>query len=240
METVESYRKICLKRQTELRHIMMDSNQHDKAIQSFMSQHAMLHSQKMTLNKSWSFEDEVLNDMAEAQIRRIPQGCDHSVAWLIWHIARCEDITMNLLVAGTPQVLSQDDWLKKMGVTACDTGNAMDRRAINDFSKAINIEVLRNYRVAVGQRTRKIVEQLQPADLKRKVEPARIDQVMIEGAVVEAAQSITNYWSKRNVAGLLLMPATRHNLIHLNEALQVKRKLINDVPAALSPTSCLA
>jgi hypothetical protein len=64
--------------------------------------------------------------------------------------------------------------------------------------------------------------------------------VIIEGAVVEAAQSITNYWSKRNVAGLLLMPATRHNLIHLNEALQVKRKLINDVPAALSPTSCLA
>ena len=36
--------------------------------------------------------------------------------------------------------------------------------------------------------------------------------------------SEVDYWSKRNTAGLLLMPATRHNLIHLNEALQIKRR----------------
>jgi hypothetical protein len=40
--------------------------------------------------------------------------------------------------------------------------------------------------------------------------------------VVEAARGIADYWSKRNVAGLLLMPATRHNLIHLNEAFLLK------------------
>jgi DinB superfamily len=224
MESVESYRKICLERQAELRRIMMSSNQHDRAIQLFMSQHAMLHSKKMAQTESWSFEDEVLNDMPDEQIRRIPQGGEHSVAWLIWHIARCEDVTMNLLVAGTPQILYQNDWLKQMGITVCDTGNAMDQAAMIDFSNAINIEALRNYRVAVGRRTREIVKQLQPADLKRKVEPARIRQVMSEGAVVEAARGIADYWSKRDIVGLLLMPATRHNLIHLNEALRLKRK----------------
>lgn len=224
MESVESYRKMCIERQTELRRIMMGSNQHNEAIQLFMSQHAMLHSQKMAQTEAWSFEDAVLNDMPEEQIRRIPQGGEHSVAWLIWHIARCEDITMNLLVAGTSQILYQNDWLKQMGVTICDTGNAMDQAAIIDFSKAIDVEALRDYRVAVGRRTREIVQQLQPADLKRKVEPARICQVMSEGAVVEAARGIADYWSKRDVAGLLLMPATRHNLIHLTEALRLKRK----------------
>ena len=46
----------------------------------------------------WSFEDAVLDDMTEERIRRVPRNCEHSVAWIIWHIARCEDITMNLLV----------------------------------------------------------------------------------------------------------------------------------------------
>lgn len=224
METVESYRKICLKQQTELRRVMISFNQHDAAIGLFLSQHTMLHSQKMAQTESWSFEDEVLNDMPEEQIKRVSPDGEHSIAWLIWHIARCEDITMNLLVAGTPQILHKGGWLKKMKITICDTGNAMDHASLADFSKAIDIEALRNYRLAVGRRTREIVKRLQPADLKRKVESSRMQQVMNEGAVAEAARGIADYWSKRNVAGLLLMPATRHNLIHLNEALQLKRK----------------
>jgi hypothetical protein len=47
---------------------------------------------------------------------------------------------------------------------------------------------------------------------------------MDEGAVVEAAQGLIDYWGRRNIAGLLLMPATRHNFIHLNEALRIKHR----------------
>ena len=224
MESVESYRKICLKQQTELRRIMMGFNQHDKAIQLFMSQHAMLHSRKMAQTESWSFEDEVFKDIPDEHIRRIPPVSDHSVTWLIWHIARCEDIAMNLLVAGSPQILHQDDWLKQMKIRVCDTGNAMDDAEIANFSNVIDIEALRAYRLAVGRRTREIVRQLEPAKLKQKVEPSRIQQVMDEGAVVKAAHGIADYWSKRTIAGLLLMPATRHNLIHFQEALQLKRR----------------
>ncbi|MFH1132413.1 MAG: DinB family protein, partial [Pseudomonadota bacterium] len=224
MESVESYRKICLAQQTELRRIMMSSTQHNKAVQLFFSQHAMLHSAKMAQIKSWSFEDAVFNDMTEVQIRRIPQGANHSIAWLIWHIARCEDIAMNLLVAGSSQILDRDNWLKSMKVSVCDTGNTMDDVGMANFSNMIDIEALRAYRLAVGLRTREIVKQLSPADLNQKVQPSRIQQVMDEGAVVEAARGIADYWSKRTVAGLLLMPATRHNLIHLYEALQLKRK----------------
>lgn len=222
MMSAESYRKLCLKQQTELRSIMLGANQHGKAIQLFLNQHAMLHSKKMAQTELWSFEDEILNDLPEVQIRRIPQGREHSIAWLIWHIARCEDITMNLLVAGTPQILHTGGWLKKMKITVRDTGNAMGLASLMDFSKAIDIEALRKYRLAVGRRTREIVKQLMPADLKQKVESLRVQRIWREGAVSEAVPGIVEYWSKRNVAGLLLMPATRHNLIHLNEALGLK------------------
>ena len=182
----------------------------------------MLHSAEVAETGLWSYEDALLDDMPEEQFRRVPPRGGHSVAWLVWHMARCEDITMNLLVAGTPQVQSQDDWLGQMKISICDTGNTMHATEIADFSAAIDIEAVRGYRLAVGRRTREVVAQLQPGALKQKVDPARLEQVRAEGAVVEAAWGIAEYWGKRNFAGLLLMPATRHNLVHLNEILKLK------------------
>ncbi|NIS79815.1 MAG: hypothetical protein GTO14_06325 [Anaerolineales bacterium] len=63
-------------------------------------------------------------------------------------------------------------------------------------------------------------------DFRKDVDPARLQQVLFEGAVVEAAQGLIDYWSRRNIAGLLLMPATRHNFVHLNEAQRIKRKVM--------------
>jgi hypothetical protein len=221
---MEFYRKSLNKRQTELRRLLSSSEQHNQAIELFLKHHAMLHSAQVAQTETWSFEDTVLDDMTEEQIRRIPRNCEHSVAWLLWHMARCEDITMNLLAAGSPQVLNQGRWLEQMKITIRDTGNAMSREEIAQFSAAIDIAALRAYRVAVGRRTREVVKQLGPEELKQKVDPARLQRVWDEGALVEAARGIADYWGKRTIAGLLLMPATRHNIVHLNEALQIKRR----------------
>jgi hypothetical protein len=48
---------------------------------------------------------------------------------------------------------------------------------------------------------------------------------MKEGAVLPEAMEIINYWSSKTIAGLLLMPATRHCILHLNEAERIKAKL---------------
>lgn len=219
---MESYRKLWSKQQSEFRRTLLSFNQHHKAIELFLSQHAMLHSEKMAQSEPWSFEDSVINDMTDEQLRRIPQKCIHSIAWLIWHIARIEDVTMNLLIAGDQQILLRDNWLQRMKITSRDTGNTMDEEGVADLSARIDIEALRAYRLAVGRRTRECVKQLHPEELKQKVEPSRLHQVMVAGAVVEAARGLIDYWGRRNIAGLLLMPATRHSFIHLNEAVRVK------------------
>ena len=113
---------------------------------------------------------------------------------------------------------------ERLGISAKDTGNGMDEDGVAGLSAAVHIEALRQYRVAVGCRTRKIVMQLQPQDLKVKVEPSRLAQVRDQGAIIEAASGLLDYWRRRDIAGLLLMPATRHNLVHLNEALQLKTR----------------
>lgn len=221
---VEYYRKHCLQQQTELRAVLDNQDQFTQGIEMFLDQHAMLHSGKITKADTWSFADAVMADISEELIRRIPNNCEHSIVWIIWHIARIEDVTMNLLVAGTPQIFLNNNWQEQIKTTIRHTGNAMDLEEVSALSQTVDIEALRAYRRAVGLRTREIVKQLHPADLKRKVDPAQIRRVSDEGAVVEEARGVLDYWSKRDVAGLLLMPATRHNLIHLNEALKLKQR----------------
>jgi hypothetical protein len=203
----------------------------DAAMKLFFDQHASLHARQVNFRipqgssaEIWSFEDALLDNLREAQFRRIPNNREHSIAWCIWHLARIEDTAMNILVADSDQVFNQDDWHDQLGVSFRDCGNEMSEEEIMKLSVEVNLKALRDYRLAVGCRTREIVSHLQPEDLKVKVDLMRIQRVLDEGAITEAARGITDYWSKRDIAGLLLMPATRHNLVHLGEVLALKTR----------------
>lgn len=195
----------------------------DTAIELFLDQHAMVHSAKMTKSNLWSFEDELLHDMTDEEIRQIPPGGEHSVAWILFHLARIEDITMNMLVVGTDQLFTRGDWVKQMNVAILHSANRMDVASVAHLSGEINIKSLRAYRMAVGKRTREIVKKLRLEHFKQQVDPARVEKVLLDGAVTLEAMEILHYWSKKTIAGLLLMPPTRHCILHLNEAMRIKK-----------------
>ncbi len=223
---MDTYRKRWNARQKELRILLSDPNSHAQAIQLFLQQHAEVHSRAMSSRGNISFEDEVLIDMRDVQIREMPDLMEHSIAWIIWHLARVEDVTMNMLVAGEEQVFIREGWDGKLGVSVFHTGNAMSKRDIIELSNNIKIDELRNYRVAVGRQTDAIVDQLDLVEIEQKVSPSRLKLVLQERAVVEEAKGLIDYWGKRTVAGLLLMPPTRHCIIHLNEAAKIKKKVV--------------
>jgi ribosomal protein S20 len=201
------------------------AGEREKAIELFLKQHAMVHSGKMAKSGLWSFEDEILSELTNDQIRIIPAGGEHSIAWILLHIARIEDITMNMLVAGTAQLFIRDGWAKKMNVDIVHSANKMDDESVARLRANIDVSALKAYRIAVGRRTREIVKKIRADTFKQKVDPTRMQKVMNEGAVAKEAVEIINYWSTRTIAGLLLMPATRHNILHLNEALRIKQRL---------------
>jgi hypothetical protein len=226
MRKMNTNRSSWNQRQKELR-VLLDSDDHRAAVELFLQQHAAVHSAEMAGSRSWSFADEVWEGHTDESARRIPERAEHSLAWIIWHIARIEDVTMNVLAAGREQVLHRDNRLERLGITLRHTGNVMEREAVANVSAAIDLEQLRAYRMAVGRSTRELAGRLQPIDLKRKVDPGRLQRLSDEGAVVEEAAGLLEYWGGRTIAGLLLMPATRHNFVHLNEASRL-RNLLED------------
>jgi len=155
----------------------------------------------------------------------IPQKKNTSIAWNIWHIARIEDLTTTILIQNEKQTLS-NVWLKKIKTNVKDTGNAMTRNEIEMFTDRINMNELRNYRIAVGKRTQDIVMELKEENINEKVEKERIDRIFKEGGVlnVEGSKWLLDFWGRKTIAGLILMPITRHQVVHLNEAFRIKEK----------------
>jgi hypothetical protein len=220
---VDPNRKLWNEQQQALRQTLVAGDQH-RAVALFLSQHAMLHASELESQGPYSFDDELWGGLSDTVARRIPHGEEHSIAWAIWHIARIEDLTMNLLLAGEQQLLEQEGWARRMQVPDLHTGNAMDAAAIAKLSAEIDLAALRLYRLAVARRTRQLVPQLTPADFKHKVDPKRLEHALAIGAVEPAAAGLLDYWGGLTLSGLLLMPPTRHNLVHLNEAIRLKAR----------------
>ncbi|GIN70245.1 hypothetical protein J14TS2_07200 [Bacillus sp. J14TS2] len=91
-----------------LTEIIQKPEKHAQTIQLFLSQHALLHSSSIGNTSRTTLEDVLLNDLDEVTFRKYPVAnpdTKNSIAWHLWHIARIEDMTINLLIADTQQVL---------------------------------------------------------------------------------------------------------------------------------------
>jgi hypothetical protein len=208
-----------------LREALNTPGEHPTALDLFLRQHAMVHDAEMSDSGLHSFADEVWRGALEATLRCLPPALEHSIVWLIWHIARIEDMTMNGLLAGKPQIFFQGDWHKKLNITEKHSGNVvMEEADVTALSQRVDIEALKDYRLAVGRSTREAVKALQPDEFNVKVDPAHLQELLENGSVVKEAIDLLDYWGKLTKAGLLLMPPTRHNFVHLNEAMIIRRK----------------
>ena len=205
-------------RQKELRNLLTQSTEIQCAFQCFLTLHGMLHSAQVAPDAPWSYEDLLLDHLDEQTYRTIPKGQEHSVVWIVWHLSRIEDVTMNLLVAGRDQVFSQGGWHEKINAPFKHTGNGTGLDAAEALSERVDLSALRDYRFEVGKATRQIIPGLTREDLNRKMDPLRLQRIIDEDAVVEAGLGVVEYWSRRDITGLLLMPPTRHAIVHWNEA----------------------
>lgn len=222
---MEANRQFWSDRQQQFRRLLLHSERHREAIDLFLEQHAMLHTASLVPGCRWSFQDQVSAQSTDDQWRHIPSSRLHSIAWLLWHIARTEDVAINLLLADTSQLLYAEHWFDRLHLPSRDTGTEMSAGEIAAVSARIDLGALQGYRRAVGARTRQVVQQVSSDELRQRVEPERIERVKAEGASEPAAYGVAEYWGRHTKGNLLLIPATRHSFTHLNEAGRVRQRL---------------
>lgn len=148
--------------------------------------------------------DDLLKGLTEAQVRGRPHPGVNTIAWLMWHAARVEDVGVNRFVVDGTQVLD-DGWLERLGVGRRDVGTGMTDAEVDQLSARVDLGALRGYWEALAQRTLKVVETLRGRDLDELVPADRVQRVCAdEGAVAPGAGWLVEFWGNRRSRGFML------------------------------------
>jgi len=175
----------------------------------FLTQHAAVQSVAVGGNPA-SAAERAFAGLSDEQMRVRPREDLNSLAWLMWHIARAEDIMVGALIAGREQVCD-DAWRKRLGVSRRDFGIG-----------AVDLVALREYRDAVGRRTREIVGSFKDSDWGGELAAPALQKAAADGAFGTRAEQMVKVFTGRPRTAVLSGIALFHPAGHLGEAVTVR------------------
>lgn len=186
----------------------------------FLSQHGMVHSAAVGGNKV-SMAERAFGGLTDAQMRVRPREDLNSLAWLMWHVARAEDIMINPVLAGRPQVCDAA-WLGRLGTARRDFGIGMTSAEVRELTQQIDVDALRQYRDAVGLRTREVVGGFRPEDWEGVVAPVSLERAAAEGAFGARSEMLVKAFAGRPRAAVLSGLALFHSAGHMGEGATIR------------------
>lgn len=183
-------------------------------------QHAMVHSMAVSGAKVPMLADRTFK-ASDVEMRVRPAPGQNSLAWLLWHMARAEDVFVNLVFEPGRQVYDEA-WRRRVGVDRPEFGAGMTADEVAAVSDAIDVAALREYRNEVGRRTRERLSGLTDADWEGRVEAGDMQRAADVGALGRAADGMRQFFTGQRRSGMLTGIVSVHNAEHIGEALTVR------------------
>jgi hypothetical protein len=187
------------------------------AKQLFLDQHAAVQSAAVGGNKA-SAAERAFGGLNDEQMRVRPREDLNSLAWLLWHVARAEDIFINPVLAGRPQVFD-DGWAGKLGIARRDFGIGMTTDEVSALTRQIDLAALRDYRDAVGRRTREFAEGF---DWSGTVAAEAMEKAAAQGGFGVRTEGVVKIFTGRPRPAILSGIALMHPAGHFGEAATIR------------------
>ena len=192
-----------------------------KADELFLVQHARFYS----LGSGVSYTDRVFGGLSDLEMRARPAANLNSLVWLLWHMARTEDVAVNLVVAGRAQVLD-DQWTERMNIPWRTIGTGMNVDDVDRLTRTADIAAVKAYRAAVGRRTQDVVRPLQPDAWDEILGITDTARAADAGAFAPSAPWVAGVgyraWQGHSRAVQLASSGIAHNAMHLGEAVTIR------------------
>src|SRR6266404_5625348 len=183
----------------------------------FLDQHAAVHSAAVGGNKM-SASERAFTGLTDEQMRVRPREDLNSLAWLMFHISRAEDIFVNTILGARTQLFDDESWAKRLAIARRDFGIGMTSAEVTELTRQIELGALREYRDAVGCRTRDVVGGFKPQDWEGVTTPEAVQQAAAQGAFGGRTEMLVKVFTGRPRAALLSGLALFHPSGHLGEA----------------------
>jgi hypothetical protein len=185
-----------------------------------LMEHALIHSAAVATAADTQVAEIIWSRTNDGERRKRPPG-HNSIAWIMWHLARVEDVDVNAMLRGEPELLDREVWLPRLGVEARDIGTGASDDEVDVFSQQIDLGALKEYRDAVGRESR---EWLMEADLGQLDELIDVDARRSETPPYfdpERAAWMRSTGGGRQAASFWTWGVIGHSLVHLGEAAHV-------------------
>ena len=185
----------------------------------FLSQHAAVHAREVSGRAFLA--QVVFDELSDDQMRLRPSEGLNSLVWLLWHMARTEDVAINLVVAGSDQVLDAE-WARRMNVPWRIIGTGMTDGEVGELTARADVSSVRAYRSAVGIRTRQVVQALRADAWGEPVAADDIRRAATAGAFRDWDAAQSHPWLGWSRADQIASSALRHNAAHIGEAVTIR------------------
>ena len=188
------------------------------AVEFFLFRHSRLHG---------VLTDTLVSELTDEHLRRRPHPSVNTLAWLLWHMARTEDVAVSRFVVHQPQLFDVEGWSTRLRVARRDIGTAMTHDEVEALSAEIDLAALRAYWGAVGKRSQDLVGRLSASDLDGVNEADYAERVLTEEQFLSpaAAWALGAVISGTTRGQALATLGLTHSFMHLGEA-QVARALL--------------
>ena len=164
---------------------------------------------------------EIFDGLSDADFRARPHGLN-PVVWLLWHVARAEDIGVNRFGVDGREVLDEG-WGSRIGLARRDLGTGMTSGEVDELGRVVDIAELRGYWDAVGRRTVEVVRAGGSAGWANVVPEAQIRRIVHdEGGYGPNAEFVGQFYAGRSRGWMVGHLGLTHTYGHFFEARTVR------------------
>lgn len=151
-----------------------------------------------------------------------PGDQGNSIAWVIWHMARTEDVTIHAISRGQPQILVRDNWPDRIGMNELRQGTGFTDEEVAGFS-AVNVDEVEAYWQAVRAETEAWLEKLKPEDLEE--ETSKENAKAVKEKAPDIPDGLIQFWGGRPVGFLLRFGVLWHHMQHIGEMQSIRGRM---------------
>jgi hypothetical protein len=161
------------------------------------------------------YQLEVRNVLTPDLMRQRPGDTGNSIVWIAWHLARYEDVLVNLVARGREQVVA-DGWCERLHPFDAGTGIGATEDEVELLSRSIDLDGVEEYWSAVHDATAEWLAGLSSdeldivPDIDRRLTAA--PDVIIGDAVW-----VRDLWRGNSVGALLHSYVILHGYRHIGE-----------------------
>ena len=164
-----------------------------------------------------------INGLSDEQLRSCQNNLN-SIAWILWHMARCEDVAISRIIFDQEQVFDEDNYSSSLKASRRDIGTSMSFKEVIDLSNQIDLNSLREYSVEVATKTQKVIRELPLEQLNLIPDRAYLKKVLLEeGALNKNSEWVAEHYSNKTKGWFLGHLGLTHPRGHLGQIILIRK-----------------